>query len=367
MGVKVIRIYELDGVVNARLELVGSFFEVEVPAGPVAGGYINKRLSFEQFTALLGSNTIGGAPQWVQGASYKEGQLVYSKLRLFRVQEDIASAQAEPLATNRYYRELTYDDTSIYALARAIRDRVDALDRNVIRWNQPRRITIPSGGGNPGYESGDAFVVYASSTSSSSNIFKFNAPDYPRQGDLVAVQVRADSVVLDIRGLRFGSPTGPSTFAGQPGQQYVFHAATDTPGDVTATYWVVHSTPSSGPTTAPTAVPFGPLTASGAPGETFPLPAGTQSVRGVQVFDVSPSPGQYPVVGLVASMYTLDATVSPPTLTIKAPYTLSQGDTIEGIAFTTGGTTTPTPGTGSIVVGQTQGSDSITVISTSAA
>jgi len=54
MAVKVIRIYELDGIVNARLELVGGFFEVEVPAGPVAGGYLNKRLSIEQFTALLG-------------------------------------------------------------------------------------------------------------------------------------------------------------------------------------------------------------------------------------------------------------------------------------------------------------------------
>ncbi|TVT43124.1 hypothetical protein FNT36_03255 [Hymenobacter setariae] len=54
MGVKVLRIYQLDGIVNARLELVGGFFEVEVPAGPVAGGFQNKRLSFEQLADLLG-------------------------------------------------------------------------------------------------------------------------------------------------------------------------------------------------------------------------------------------------------------------------------------------------------------------------
>ena len=54
MGVKVIRIYQLDGIVNAGLELEGGFFEVEVPAGPVAGGYLNKRLSFEQLTEIVG-------------------------------------------------------------------------------------------------------------------------------------------------------------------------------------------------------------------------------------------------------------------------------------------------------------------------
>ncbi|TVT39638.1 hypothetical protein FNT36_18530 [Hymenobacter setariae] len=57
MGVKVIRIYQLDGIVNARLELVGGFFEVEVPAGPVAGGFQNKRLSVEQLAALLGGGS----------------------------------------------------------------------------------------------------------------------------------------------------------------------------------------------------------------------------------------------------------------------------------------------------------------------
>jgi hypothetical protein len=54
MGVKVIRIYQLDGIVNARLELVGGFFEVEVPAGPVAGGYMNKKLTTEQLAEVLG-------------------------------------------------------------------------------------------------------------------------------------------------------------------------------------------------------------------------------------------------------------------------------------------------------------------------
>ena len=59
MGVKIIRIYQLDGIVNARLELKGGFFEIEVPAGPVAGGYINKRLGYEQLAELLGGT---GAP-----------------------------------------------------------------------------------------------------------------------------------------------------------------------------------------------------------------------------------------------------------------------------------------------------------------
>jgi hypothetical protein len=56
MSVKVIRIYQLDGIVNAGLELKGGFFEVEVPAGPVAGGYINKRLGVEQLAELLGAS-----------------------------------------------------------------------------------------------------------------------------------------------------------------------------------------------------------------------------------------------------------------------------------------------------------------------
>lgn len=54
----------------------------------------------------------------MQNASYKEGQLVYNKLRLFRVQEDIASAQAEPLVTTRYYRFLGYDDAAVLNLLR---------------------------------------------------------------------------------------------------------------------------------------------------------------------------------------------------------------------------------------------------------
>jgi hypothetical protein len=56
MSVKVIRIYQLDGIVNAGLELKGGFFEIEVPAGPVAGGYINKRLGVEQLAELLGAS-----------------------------------------------------------------------------------------------------------------------------------------------------------------------------------------------------------------------------------------------------------------------------------------------------------------------
>lgn len=57
MGLKVIRIYQLDSIINARLEMGGGFFEVEVPAGPVAGGYQNKRLSYEQLAELLGGVT----------------------------------------------------------------------------------------------------------------------------------------------------------------------------------------------------------------------------------------------------------------------------------------------------------------------
>jgi hypothetical protein len=97
------------------------------------------------------------------------------------------------------------------------------------------------------------------------------------------------------------------------------------------------------------AIPFGPLTATGAAGETFALPAGTKSVRGVQVFDANPGPGQYPVVGLTSNMYTLDTSAVPPTLSVLPPYTLSANDTIEGIAFMTasagggGGTPTPAP------------------------
>jgi hypothetical protein len=94
------------------------------------------------------------------------------------------------------------------------------------------------------------------------------------------------------------------------------------------------------------ATPFGPLTASGAAGETFALPAGTKSVRGVQVLVANPGAGQYPVVGLVASMYTLNTSATPPTLSVLAPYTLSQNDTIEGIAFaiaSSGGISPPNP------------------------
>jgi hypothetical protein len=56
MGVKVIRIYQLDSIVSAGLELKGGFFEIEVPAGPVAGGYINKRVSVEQLAEVLGAS-----------------------------------------------------------------------------------------------------------------------------------------------------------------------------------------------------------------------------------------------------------------------------------------------------------------------
>jgi hypothetical protein len=56
MSIKVVRIYQLDGIVNADLELKGGFFEVEVPAGPVVGGYINKRLGMEQLAEVLGAS-----------------------------------------------------------------------------------------------------------------------------------------------------------------------------------------------------------------------------------------------------------------------------------------------------------------------
>jgi len=99
----------------------------------------------------------------------------------------------------------------------------------------------------------------------------------------------------------------------------------------------------SGTPGTPTATPFGPLTASGNAGETFPLPAGTKSVRGVQVQDVNPQTGVHPGLAITSGMYTLDTTATPPTLAMKAGYLLSAGDTIEGIAFTTGSSDTPNP------------------------
>lgn len=139
-----------------------------------------------------------------------------------------------------------YDDTSIYNLVRGVRDRVDALDRNVIRWNQERRHEIPSGGGNPTYVSGDAFVVSATSTSGASNTFTLAADDYPRQGDYLSIRVRPDSLPIILKGLRFGSPTGPTTMTVAPGTLVNIHAASDSRDDITADYWVVHSTPGSG-------------------------------------------------------------------------------------------------------------------------
>ncbi|MVN78915.1 hypothetical protein GO988_21510 [Hymenobacter sp. HMF4947] len=59
MAVKIIRIYQLPTVANPKTELAGAVFEVEVLAGPVAGAYVNKKLTYEQFADLLGGANTG--------------------------------------------------------------------------------------------------------------------------------------------------------------------------------------------------------------------------------------------------------------------------------------------------------------------
>jgi len=111
-------------------------------------------------------------------------------------------------------------------------------------------------------------------------------------------------------------------------------------------YQEADSAPGSPSPGTPSAVPFGPLTATGAAGETFPLPAGTKELRGVHVRLVNPGPGQWPIAPIFSDQYAIDTSVDPPVFRMLAPDELSTGDKIEGIAHTTGGTIPPDGGGG---------------------
>jgi hypothetical protein len=55
-------ISDLPAVVTPATELPGGLFEVEVLTGPVAGAYVNKRLTTEQFVDYVLSQSTGAAP-----------------------------------------------------------------------------------------------------------------------------------------------------------------------------------------------------------------------------------------------------------------------------------------------------------------
>lgn len=64
-------IYDLPAVVNAATELAGALWEIEALAGPVAGAYVNKKLTTEQFVAYLLAQG-GGASGPVAGRNRGE-------------------------------------------------------------------------------------------------------------------------------------------------------------------------------------------------------------------------------------------------------------------------------------------------------
>lgn len=58
MAVKGQTISDLPAVVSPITELPGGLFEVEVLTGPVAGAYVNKKLTFEQLAGQVGAGNF---------------------------------------------------------------------------------------------------------------------------------------------------------------------------------------------------------------------------------------------------------------------------------------------------------------------
>lgn len=62
MALKGFTIYQLPAVADPTTELAGALFEVEVPTGPVAGAYTNKKVTMEQLASYLGATGGGTTP-----------------------------------------------------------------------------------------------------------------------------------------------------------------------------------------------------------------------------------------------------------------------------------------------------------------
>lgn len=62
-------IYDLPAVANAATEVPGALWEVEVLAGPVAGAYVNKKLTTEQYVEYLRGQGLGGTPRIITHAT----------------------------------------------------------------------------------------------------------------------------------------------------------------------------------------------------------------------------------------------------------------------------------------------------------
>lgn len=362
MGVKVIRIYELDGIVNARLELVGGFFEVEVPAGPVAGGYINKRLSFEQFAALLSSSYVALSLSSAQGfaaASDVSPNTLYgitgdwnvtgtdSTVYVHGVRTDafhnlglVYDAQGASqlvevdVAAGRYVAlgQLTADQLAALQVAGAsainqfvlstelnsltsrlygLSDLLTLLQRYIIRWDQEKTVTLNQDfEGRLRYTSGQAFAF--TSGTYAAGIIRLSADDYGRRGDLAGVRIMVGSkdLVFEAGAAEaFHSSGGPRTLPALAGYQYIFHLVRPDPNSTVGSYWVVHtmpSTPTSGGAAPGVATPAGTVLVFTQDAEYAPIYNGT--------FTVDPAGAKVGVtvfveLGAAATAPTLDPTV----------------------------------------------------------
>jgi hypothetical protein len=110
MPPQIIRIYQLPRLVTPATELVGARFEVEVPLGPVPGGFVSRQVTTEELASVMSvtstpTSNVAGAPQWVAGPQ-AEGALVFNAGLIFRVKQDIANSQVAPTATNQYYLQV---------------------------------------------------------------------------------------------------------------------------------------------------------------------------------------------------------------------------------------------------------------------
>ncbi|MGI4822240.1 MAG: hypothetical protein ACRYFV_13605 [Janthinobacterium lividum] len=64
MPLKTTRIYQLPRLLTPSTELVGARFEVDVPLGPVIGGFASKQVTTEEFATMLGGDS-GGVKEYV--------------------------------------------------------------------------------------------------------------------------------------------------------------------------------------------------------------------------------------------------------------------------------------------------------------
>lgn len=235
-------------------------------------------------TGKQARSIAGGAKQWVAGPQ-KEGTLVFNAGFVYRVKQDIADGQAAPTATNAFYLKLpVYNDPRLTGLTdddpaaprsvtNALTTRLDFIRRSVIRYYDPiARVTNDLVDTTLKYESGGSYVLTKGSYDALMELSPVGSQQ-ARQGDVIGIRVTAGTPDFTLKPTplqAFGSPNGPKAFTAIAGWQYEFHAVLPSGSGTQNSYWVVHSTPSTGTPGTGTAYQHGQTTATGG-AQTIPV------------------------------------------------------------------------------------------------